>query len=610
MKKRLATILAIALCATSCLNDYLDRAPDAGLDEEEVFTKLENFKQYFYSVYYGANFNIRPHFGLSFDGNNQKFNFESLTDMCDQSRYQWCQPVKQGDGASAIWVVGYNTYMDAAAKAKYTWQCIRVCNMTIEKIDMLQDAGEKDRNDLLGQAYFVRAFCHFEIFRFYGAVPYINKVLGADDEWDLPAEDDQTYLRKVMDDFQTAADYFMAAGLMRRDPVEGAGHLADVDQDKPNGVTALALKGRAALYAASPLSNPVQEKKLWEQAAEMNYEALKTALTLGYRLLDKADYSKLFYGVYYNDEHLWTYSRGQATSYNNERMNGLLPFFFFQEGTSCRCPTQNFVDKFETAGGYPLNTPEERNTATAAGEYNEQNPFINRDFRFEFSIIYNQKPITGIGDASIYVNEDGSLPPGSLLQKAAGRSDCVSETFYYENKRTGPMSIKNQKNVILIDPVIRLAELYLNYAEAANEAYGPNGAAPGADLSSLQALQAVRDRVGLPAVREDYIKTTETLRPRIKNERTVELFEECAHYYCDIRRWKDAPAIGRSTLIGLRAVKLSAGPSAEYPTGFRYERFNLPANRQIAWKNDGMYYMQFQESDLRKMKNYTRKEQW
>ena len=109
----------------------------------------------------------------------------------------------------------------------------------------------------------------------------------------------------------------------------------------------------------------------------------------------------------------------------------------------------------------------------------------------------------------------------------------------------------------------------------------------------------------------EYLENPETYRQRIKNERTVELSFEGYHYYCDIRRWKDAPEIGRSKLYGMRATKLNAGyDAAKYPTGFRYDRFELPANRQIAWKNDGMYYIQFDTKDLIKMKNYTPKMAW
>ena len=58
----------------------------------------------------------------------------------------------------------------------------------------------------------------------------------------------------------------------------------------------------------------------------------------------------------------------------------------------------------------------------------------------------------------------------------------------------------------------------------------------------------------------------------------------------------------------MRATKVDISP--QYPTGFKYERFALPANRQIAWKNDGMYWFRFQDSDLLKMSNYTPKQDW
>lgn len=457
----------------------------------------------------------------------------------------------------------------------------------------------------------MRAYAHFELFRLYGSLPYIDKVLGSDDEWDLPRLSDYDYCQRVAADFKTAAEHFDKAGLMRRDPASGSGHLAAPDQDKPNGVTALAMRGRALLYAASPLSNAQQDKTLWEEAAVANWEAYQAAYEYGYRLLSKAEYTKNFYGTKYTNEQLWGYSTGSTTNYNNERVQAFVPYCFSNNGfSSGQCPTQNFVDKFETAGGYPLNTPEERAVAEAAGEYNEQNPFVNRDPRFDFVVIYNQKPLRGYGNASLYVNEDGSLPSGSLLKKKDNSTDGVSETYYYEQKRTGNLSNKGEQNVILTDPIIRLAEVLLNYAEAANEAWGPTGAAPGADMTALDALNAVRARVDMPPVHAEYTGSTEALRPRIKNERAVELCFEGYHYYCDIRRWKDAPDLGRTRLMGMRVTKLAAGASEAYPTGFRYERFELPSNRQIAWKNDGMYYIQFQTSDLLKMKNYIPNEAW
>ncbi|MCQ2183784.1 MAG: RagB/SusD family nutrient uptake outer membrane protein [Bacteroidales bacterium] len=608
--KRFLTILLVCLPLTGCLNKYLDRSPDAGLTEREVFSKYENFQKYFYNVYYGT-YSIKCHYPLIWTGNINKLSLEALTDMCDMARYQLSQPAKMGQPSEVLFqTVGYNTswYL---GKIENTWRCIRICNKVIENIGMLQ-AEQYQKEDFLGQAYFVRAFCHLEIFRIYGAVPYVDKVLGPEDEWDIPSADDHEFLLQTAADFQTAADHFKAAGLMRRDPSSGAGTLDDVHQDLPNGVAALAMKGRALLYDASPLTNPTGDVFRWEAAAKASWEALEAALDNGYSLLDMSHFSDNFYGVRYTNEQLWAYNNGTDYHYKNNIFACTLNKFFSSDSyASGNCPTQNFVDKFETLGGYPLDTEEDRAAATAAGEYNEQNPFVNRDPRFEATVIYNQKELKGYGPAPIYNNSDGSIPVGSMIKKTAGYTDGVSETYYYENKRLGPLSEKGQQRLIITDPIIRLAEVYLNYAEAANEAYGPSTPAEGASLSALQALQVVRDRAGLPAPQARFTSSTEALRPRIKNERTVELCFEGAHYYCDIRRWKDAPEIGRSTLYGMRCTKLDPPyDTVLYPTGFRYERFPLPANRQISWSGDGMYWMQLRRTDLVKMKNYSQKPTW
>ena len=608
----IALLVSVALGSAGCLNEYLDKAPDAGLSETEVFSKYANFKNYFYSVYNGSNFNIRCHYPLHWCMNSQKLTLEELTDMCDKSRIQRAQSIKLGNGSDAFWIIGYSTAdsnYPNNAKVPNTWKSIRVCNMAIDKADQIQDCTEAERNDLIGQAYYVRAFCHFELFRLYGSIPYVDKVLGANDEWDIAPEDDYEFLKKCAADYQTAYEYFDKAGVVRRDPASGAGNLADPNQDKPNGVAALAMKGRVLLYAASPLNNPSADVKRWEDAAEANAVALNVALANGYKLLSKADYSKNFYGNRYTNEQLWAYSTGSTTNYNSATIQSFVGYPFSNNAyAASQCPTQNFVDKFETSDGWPLNTEAQRAAATAAGKYNEQNPYVNRDPRFDNAVVYNGCTFQGYSPASIYINADGSKPSGSLLTYPQSANDGVSETFYYERKRTGPLSNKGNQNVILTDPIIRLAEVYLNYAEAANEAWGPDGKSESSTLSAVEAVNTVRERVEMPAVLAELCATKDVFRDRIKNERTVELCFEGNHYWCDIRRWMDAPAIGRSTLYGMRATKVAT--STEYPTGFKYERFALPANRQIAWKNDGMYWFRFQDSDLLKMSNYTPKMDW
>ncbi|MDR3261296.1 MAG: RagB/SusD family nutrient uptake outer membrane protein [Tannerella sp.] len=615
LKKKLLSILmmaSIAVSLSSCLEEYLDHAPDSGLDDEQVFTNYANFKSYLYSVYNGAGNdqgtgqNIKPHYPLFFHLWDQKLTFESLTDICDMARNQNAQQPKRGEASEGF--AGRMGYYKDRSRVPHSWKAIRIVNKCIENIDRVKELDEKEKNDFLGQAYFVRAFCHFELFRLYGTLPYVDKALGPNDEWDMEREEVGVFIHKVADDFETAATYFAAAGKMRRDPVSGAGHLSDPDQNKPNGCTAKAFKSRALLYLASPLNNPSGDQSLWVEAANASKEALDIALANGYALLSKADYTKNYYGTDYTNEQLWAYAAG-SFNYNTGSLETFIPRAFSgQANASGQCPTENFVTRFETDEGYPLYTDAERNTAIAAGKYNDQNPYVHRDPRFDNAVIYNQKPLDGYGNASLYIEEDGSKPASSLMPDAP--ADRYTRTGYHECKRTGQLAQNSSvKTLRLTDPIIRLAELYLNYAEAVNEAYGPNGMAPGYDLTALDAVNIVRERVGMPPVLSQFTGSKETFRPRIKNERIVELCFEGFHYYCDIRRWKDAPQIMSGTLYGIRAVKLKTPDPVNYPTGFRYSHVPLDADRQVAWM-DGMEYIPFTKGELAKMKNYIPNTPW
>ncbi len=148
--------------------------------------------------------------------------------------------------------------------------------------------------------------------------------------------------------------------------------------------------------------------------------------------------------------------------------------------------------------------------------------------------------------------------------------------------------------------MIRLGELYLNYAEATNEAYGPNGTAPGATMTAVEAINVIRTRIKQPAVLPEFTASKEIFRDRIKNERNIELAYE-GHYYHDIRRWKDAPKAYAGPIYGMEIEKVAV--SDTYPTGFMYKRYPLSADRQPSWK-EPMYYLPFNTEDNFKMKNF------
>lgn len=608
MRKITYISLIVGLCLvslTSCFKSYLDKAPESGLTEEQVFSKYSNFKSFFDAVYTGdGNYNIRTVYPFYFDSSSDKFTWESLTDMADEGRLLHSQLIKSG----GITELHLRRLAWDGERPIFTamFRVIRRCNMTLQNIHMLKDVDQTVINDFTAQAHFVRALAHFELFRVWGRMPYIDKVIGEQDQWDLTRLSNYETCNRIAQDFDSAAYFFNLAGKMRRDPVSGPGNLNDPDQARPNGVAAKAYKARALLYAASPLNNQNGQSD-WEDAAKASWEAIDLALTNGYDLLVAADYKKNYIGTTYTNEQLWgyyagTYSYGSLPGYQN----GI--FANSKSSNSGECPTQNTVDKFETRWGEPLNTDADRAAAQAAGHYNPQNPYANLDPRFYIDIIYNTAPLTSYGTAKIYWETvAGKVNYGQLLDQAYLG---ITYTGYYSRKRWGEQSTLNRISPKFTEPLMRFGELYLNYAEAANEAYGPNTPAPGATLTAIQAINKIRARILQPDVLPAYTASKELFRPRIKNERIVELMQEGGHYYFDIRRWMDAPVTMSTTLIGMNIEKLAAGYNAAiYPTGYKYTRLPLPDNRQVKWKN-AMYYLPFMVDDIYKMKNFVPNENW
>lgn len=84
---------------------------------------------------------------------------------------------------------------------KAMFSIIRRCNIAIQNIDLCKNATEEERNDLLGQAYFLRAYAHFTLSRQFGGMPYIDHTLEAGDEWDLPRLSNHEAFTRVAEDF-------------------------------------------------------------------------------------------------------------------------------------------------------------------------------------------------------------------------------------------------------------------------------------------------------------------------------------------------------------------------------------------------------------------------
>jgi len=637
MKKFIILIVLAGLTVvfpTSCekfLNEYLDKAPEQGLPEEKIFTQLTSFKEFFDAVYSGrqrtaginwsggwSDFNIKLSFPFYWDAWDQKYSIEGVTDAADMGRYMEGHAWKSGNMSETI--VNKMTY--DGARNPVLWSCfldIRIANIALEKMNKITDATDEEKDDLRGQAHFVRALSHFTLFKFWGPMPYITNVIGPDDPWDIPRLSKHETCTSIAADFDTAFIYLEKAGKIRRDPPFGVpNHLvyAANQMYRPNGMIAKAWKAKALMFAASPQNNEHGITD-WQEAAVACWDATKLAEDQGLFMLTAANRYLNYYGADCTDEDLWSYTAGNmswnwgnwASSTNRGNgqtfYNGL--FMASTGSASGVCPTQNWVDKYETSFGEPLNTAADRAAATAAGHYNEQNPFVNRDPRLALDIITNQSPCLGWqnGLAQIWFQTTGGVTTYSQLLNQGYLG--ITRTGYYLRKVWWNNSTNNQVSSIFADPLCRLAECYLNYAECSNEAYGPSAiGVPGATVSAVGAINKVRTRAGMPNVNAAFTGSTDAFRPRIKNERNIELSFE-GHYYDDLIRWMDMPAAMASTLIGMVAEKVTT--SATYPTGYKYVRAPLSIDRQPVWKPQ-MYYLPFNNSDALKMKKFVPNPVW
>lgn len=538
---------------------------------------------------------------------DQKTSMDATTDIADNGRVFWGQPVKRGMMQGGISMLTYDNGWGRRPVFDAMFKSIRVANVTLQNLHRVEDAPTpEDIEDIRGQAYFVRAYCHFILACYWGPMPHLTQPIGPYDDWDLPRLSKHETFMAVANDLDSAYVAFQAAGKIRRDPGPGqAGHLEDPWQERPAGMAAKALKSRVLLYAASKLNN-ANGIDDWKLAADAAWEALQLAKQYEYELLPMERYYENFNTVKYSNEQIWAWHGGKH-KYNSGQLNGVISGIFCNDRNyaSGENPTQNMIDKYETKWGDPLNTESERIAAATLGHYDEQNPYENRDPRFYNNVIYNMADITWTqvktgeykNKANIYYTKDSN---GQNIYATHWDQDFKGHTYtgYYARKRTKDLSFGNQMSggLLLTDPLIRLAELYLNYAEAVNEAYGPQGSVQGSNMTAVAALNVVRNRAGMPNLADKYVGSPELFRERLYNERTVELDQEGNHRFHDIRRWMIAPEVMSTPLIGMDIERIG-------DMQFKYTRIELPSDRQAKWF-DYMYYFPFDTNDYYKFKDF------
>lgn len=547
IKKYILYSLAIATM-TSC-EDFLDVNPEMGITKEEVYGEYYNFR----GAMDRATALVHNYVFDRFDWDCEVGGFSDEAQAA-QGGVPTTNTVNPG-----LWLdykgrdFGFNNQNESSSTSEanrgYNREpageavaAIRAVNQCLANIDLLtvfpEEIGytpEELKSQLLGQCYFLRGWHYFQIINRYGGMPIMDRVFDNNEDFDVVRP---TYLESaewMISDMDEAIKYL---------PTEWKNAS---DKGRPTQASAKALKAMMLLYAASPNMNPDlnpygSDSKLYnidmaKRAVEASIEAIKSLEGTRYKMYDKENYFENFYSKTHpiSDEALFQPPLTPSTAINQWAGSGTgwyLPFF---DGgwTVFNSPTQNAVDWFETSTGWDVND--------SRGDFNPDDPYSNRDPRLKMFIychgddMYPLKTQTDANHPKKLDASEGSWHWNQFKNKGLTFTGYI----HHKHRWNGNNNLENVTKYYRIFPFIRVAQLYLDFAEAANEVYGPTGAVPNTDLTAVEAINIVRRRVGMCDVRPEYTTDKETFRKRIYNERAVELYQEF-HRWTDIRRWRIA----------------------------------------------------------------------
>lgn len=631
----------IASLFISC-EDYLDKIQETeGLNQDDVFSDIRYAKEFFDGAYthlltevssVNQSPDILPPMVMSGEG------YPGRKASPTPETYNF---YAQGD---------YLNLMDRTYRANTTplfatryhaaWKGIRIINTFLENADVIADAPEEEIKNLKGQAYFLRAFYYHLLTKRHGGLIYLKENLGINEPLKVERETYASNLTDMLEDISLAIDL-----LPKEWPSENVG--------RPTKGVAMALKSRLLLFSASPLVNESNNIKAWEDAATAASDLINFANENGlYTLADASAASTLDVGRDGSDfsagADLFTPEPDVLEPYRSifvgpgiqktipsevifmevnqkfDTYGGILnptprlsltvgfDIIKFNESPMNIGALANFIDKFETKSGLPITDP--------ASGYNPQDPFVNRDPRFYNAILFDGVPwkvtsspknTSGKADLAI-INEEGNF--GADLDNPSRTTSplivynltglrirkWIPNGAYWNSGYQGAFSY-HINNISF-----RMAEVYLNYAEAVNEAYGPNGIAPGGTLTAIDAINKIRNRVGMPNVDAKFTGSKEEFRERIRNERAIELCFE-GFRYDDIRRWKIAH-LEENKKVEFLEMRWQGAKSSNYPSGFSYE--NVEQTQLQKTFSDNHYWWPIPTSEIAAVPSFDQTNGW
>lgn len=453
---------------------------------------------------------------------------------------------------------------------------IMYLNLFLSKADQVHWADDKIASQMYcnrekGEAYGLRAMYMYYLLQAHGGydeqgnllgVPIVTEPENSASNFNVPRNTFADCMKAIYDDCAKALELLPAkyADITSEAQIPEACKSLGADVSRYNRVFGVKFNGRmdgsiveafrskAALLAASPAYSD-QSGTDYQQAAD--YAAQVLDRIGGVSGMDPTGWTwycnkNEIEGLQNGSnpkEVLW---RGEKSQSNTLESDNYPPSLY---GKGRINPTQNFVDAFPAANGYPITDDKSK--------FNAATPYEGRDPRLAAYVVVNGSKV-GVNNSVINTAADGTTK--DALDKETGSS---TRTGYYLRKLLRQdinLDPANKSQQYHYTPRIRFTEIFLNYAEAANEAFGPKGKGSHA-YSAYDVIKAIRHRAGVGGTDDGYLEecaqSKEKMRELIRNERRIELCFEGFRFW-DLRRWKaniTSPATG---------MKITAGTGTTY----------------------------------------------
>lgn len=559
------------ICGFASCTDYLDKTPDSTVNADEAFKNFTNFQGFVEEVYNCIPNKESNFWCCSFNWGEDEILNTGLGDSHETAhfdlgdyRYWYSDPQSflHSNGLSSTSTDKFSHSLEHA------WYCIRKCNLGLENLEKMTNCTQEEKNIIKGQLLFFRAWWHEELMEFYGGMPYVDTVLDGSQALTLPRLSFQECATKCAEDFRAAADLLPN----NWDKTTIGKKTLGKNDLRITKVCALGYLGKVLLWAASPLNNLGAEVGASKNGDTYRYNvefAAKAADALAEAIsqvnsgstpyaLAEYKYDNIYDHVASEDSKTnfsdifrttgkgWKqpgsteailrapYIGANGSNWNFTKNWGIKINEIVQHDALIHQPTANYVNYYGMANGLPLDDPE--------SGFDPTHPFKGRDPRFYHDIVFDgfQYINTTIGkDDPDYQFKYVQMYTGSNLRSSSSQG-C--RTGYYCQKLVPHQANKydgmyNWGGALQCDlPYMRLADIYLMYAEAGAAVQGANYKSNKCNLTAVDAINVLRDRVEAGHVADKYAANQQKFMDEVRRERAVELAFE-GFRWNDLQRW-------------------------------------------------------------------------